>query len=388
MTIIEVNSSIFINAFHQLPFCIYKNDSNWIPHLKKDIEAIFSEKENKFFRHGEAIRWLLKSDDGKYIGRIAAFINRKKAFSENQPTGGVGFFECIDDEKASQLLFDTAKTWLKKREMEAMDGPINFGERDRFWGLLVEGFDNPPIYANPYQPPYYQRLFENYGFKTYFEQYMFYMNVSDDISPKIQEKSSRILKNKGYTFRHMEKKKMFEYAEDFRTIYNSAWKKHDNFKGMPSSQARAIIRKLKPVMDEELIWFAYYNGEPIAFFIALPELNQIFKHINGSLNTWGKLKFLYYKWKRTCNMAFGIAFGVAPDFQRKGVEAALIMAIKRQFDKRKKDYKKLIITWIGDFNPKMLKVIDNLDAKKYMTLKTYRYLFDASVKFERCKTIE
>ena len=173
MTIIEVNSPAKIKVFHQIPFEIYKNDNNWVPHLEKDVESVFSKKENKFFRHGEVIRWLLKDEQGKYIGRIAAFINKKKAFSERQPTGGVGFFECINDTKASNLLFDTAKAWLLEREMEAMDGPINFGERDRFWGLLVEGFENPPIYANPYQPSYYQHLFEDYGFLTYFEQFMY-----------------------------------------------------------------------------------------------------------------------------------------------------------------------------------------------------------------------
>ena len=167
MTIIEVQSRLQRKIFNRIPFDIYKNDSNWIPHLEKDIESIFSNKENKFFRHGEAVRWILKNENGQFIGRIAAFINKKKAFSEKQATGGVGFFECIDNQSAATLLFDTAKKWLEQREMKAMDGPINFGERDRFWGLLVEGFENPPVYANPYHPPYYQKLFENYGFKTY-----------------------------------------------------------------------------------------------------------------------------------------------------------------------------------------------------------------------------
>ena len=137
MTIIEVKSAAHVKLFHQIPFEIYKKDSNWIPHIKQDIEKVFNEKENKFFRHGEATRWLLKNDKNMYVGRIAAFINSKKAFSEKQPTGGIGFFECINCNDASFKLFETAKNWLKVRKMEAMDGPINFGERDRYWGLLV-----------------------------------------------------------------------------------------------------------------------------------------------------------------------------------------------------------------------------------------------------------
>ena len=126
MTIIEVTSSKVIRKFHKLPFQIYKEDENWIPHIQQEVESIFNPKENKFHRHGEIIRWILQNNEGKTIGRIAAFVNRKKAFSENQPTGGCGFFECINDQKAANLLFETAKKWLKEREMQAMDGPINF----------------------------------------------------------------------------------------------------------------------------------------------------------------------------------------------------------------------------------------------------------------------
>ena len=173
----------------------------------------------------------------------------------------------------------------------------------------------------------------------------------------------------------MEKDKMFEYAEDFRTIYNKAWVTHSNFKGMPETQARSIMRKLKPVMDNELIWFAYYNEEPVGFFIALPELNQIFKYINGNLNWWGKLKFLYQK-RGVCKNVFGIAFGIVPDHQRKGLEGAIIMNVKKQFETRSKKYQNIIVTWIGDFNPKMIRITENLGTTKYMTLYTYRKLFD------------
>ena len=211
----------------------------------------------------------------------------EKAFSENQPTGGCGFFECINDQKAANLLFETAKKWLKEREMQAMDGPINFGERDRYWGLVVEGHDNPPIYGNAYQPHYYKDLFENYGFQLYFKQFMYERSVNDEIQEKYRKRSDVILQNPNYTFKHLEKDKMFEYAEDFRTVYNKAWATHSNFKGMSETQARSIIRKLKPVMDPQLIWFAYFQNEAVGFFISLPELNQIFKYVNGHLNWWG-----------------------------------------------------------------------------------------------------
>ncbi|MDA8956286.1 hypothetical protein N9H19_01520 [Flavobacteriales bacterium] len=387
MTILEVNNRKLINEFHKIPFSIYKNDKNWIPHIKQDVEKVFNKEKNKYFRHGEAIRWILKDESGNCIGRIAAFVNHKIAKTEKQPTGGVGFFECQKNKDGAKKMFDTAKKWLESKGMEAMDGPINFGEKDKYWGLLVDGFDKAPIYGNAYQPKYYQQFFEDYGFKTYFEQYVYSRNVDQDINQKYKDRSERILKNEAYTFRHLESKKMFEYAEDFRTVYNKAWTSHNNFKGMAASQARAIMRSMKPVMDEQLIWFAYHNNEPVAFFIALPELNEIFKHLNGNLNFLGKIKFLFYKWTKKCDNVFGLAFGVSPEHQRKGLEGALIMAIKKQFETKSSNYKKLIITWIGDFNPKMLHIIDNLGAQKYMTLKTYRKLFDENAPFEKCKTI-
>ncbi len=386
MTIIEVNSSSAIKKFHNLPYDIYKTNKNWIPHIKQEVETVFNPKKNKFFRHGIAKRWILQNSEGKIIGRIAAFINRKKAFTERQPTGGIGFFESIDNKEAAHKLFNTAKKWLKSKDMQAMDGPINFGERDRYWGLLVKGFENAPIYGNAYQPKYYENLFTSFGFKTYFEQYMFIRSLNDPIPEKYQQRANNIVKDKGYTFKHLEKSKMFEYAEDFRLVYNKAWTKHSNFKGMSETQARSIMRKLKPVMDPELIWFAYYNNKPVGFFISLPELNQIFKHVNGNFNWIGKIKFLLYKFMGNSKNIFGIAFGIIPDHQKKGLEGALIMRLKKQLELKNK-YKNIIITWVGDFNPKMIRIIENLGTRKYMTLKTYRHLFDKNAKFERCKTI-
>ena len=189
MTILEVNNKKLINEFHKIPSTIYKNDKNWIPHIKQEVEAVFDIKKNKYFRHGEAIRWILKDESGKNIGRIAAFINHKTAKTEKQPTGGVGFFECIDDENSAKTMFDSAKKWLESKGMEAMDGPINFGEKDKYWGLLVDGFEKAPIYGNAYQPKYYQKFFDNYGFKTYFEQYVFSREVDQDINQKYKDRS-------------------------------------------------------------------------------------------------------------------------------------------------------------------------------------------------------
>ena len=137
MEVIEVKESSTIKAFHKVPRDIYRNDQNWIPPLEILEDAAFDPKKNAFYKHGDGTRWILKSDNNKVIGRIGAFINGNRAYTFNQPTGGCGYFECINDQEAANLLFDTAKAWLAARGMEAMDGPVNFGENLINWGLLV-----------------------------------------------------------------------------------------------------------------------------------------------------------------------------------------------------------------------------------------------------------
>lgn len=386
MSIQEVKDEKSLKSFHQLPFAIYKDDPHWVPHLKQDVDKVFDKTKNKFWRHGEAIRWILKKD-GQTIGRIAAFINHKANKKSEIPMGGIGFFECIEDEAAAFQLFDHAKKWLQDKGVEGMDGPINFGEKDKFWGLIIENFEYPPYYNQNYNPEYYVRFFDHYGFKTYYEQFIFYRTTEDDLIPLLKEKSSRIRQDPKFTFATIKKNNLPQAAEDFRTIYNRAWVKHEGFNGMEQKQAMAIMKTIKPIMDEHLIYFAYYEGRPVGFFIALPEINQIFKHVNGNLNWLGKLKFLYHKWRGTCTTFFGLAFGIDPDFQGKGLEGAIFDECKKVVTEQNK-YKDVVITWIGDFNPKMIHVIENLGARKLRTLATLRYYFDRSKEVERMKTIQ
>ena len=382
MQLFEVNNKRTIKSFHQLPFRIYKNTNVWVPHLLQDIEPIFNKSKNKQLRHGEVIRWILLDDNAVVIGRVAAFVNRKMK-SGKIAVGGMGFFECTKDKKGAFLLFDACKNWLKERDCQAMDGPINFGEKDKFWGLLVEGFDNPSVYANNYNPAYYQSFFEDYGFKTYYNQHVSMRAVTAPLQEKYKIRAERIAEDKEYTFEHIRKKNKLKYAEDFRIVYNKAWgNSFRNFRKMKQKQAVSIINKMSPIMDEKIIWFAYYKEDPIAFSIFLPELNEIFKYINGNFNFFGKIKFwLLLKFCPPKNV-HGVVFGVTPDFQKKGVEGALIQQISNQFLKSKK-YENIIMTWVGDFNPKMLKLIEGLGATDYQKLKTYRLLFDKNANFER-----
>jgi GNAT superfamily N-acetyltransferase len=165
-------------------------------------------------------------------------------------------------------------------------------------------------------------------------------------------------------------------------VYNNAWGGHHGFKKMEMHQAQGIIRSLKPVIDRDIIIFAFYDGQPIGFYVNIPELNQIFKYVNGNLNWIGKLKFLWHKWKGTPDIMVGLVFGVDRSFHGKGVEGALIKYAE-EFIVPMNRYETTTLTWIGDFNPKMLKIAENLGASKHRTLHTYRYLFDREKEFKR-----
>jgi hypothetical protein len=189
-----------------------------------------------------------------------------------------------------------------------------------------------------------------------------------------------------FEFRDINGMELDQVAEDFRTVYNGAWGGHSHFKEISESAAKKLMKSLKPVLDRDIILFIYYKKEPIAFFVNIPELNQIFKYVNGDLNLVGKLKFLYNKWKNPPTRMLGLVFGVVKEWQGKGIDAALIVFGEKSIIDKKK-YKDMVITWVGDFNPKMIKIAENLGTTLWRSFKTYRYQFDRSLPFERAPIV-
>jgi hypothetical protein len=390
MEIVEVGNDAYLRSeFIKLPVRIYRNNPYWIRPLDKDVEAVFDPERNVLFAEGECTRWLAVDSSGQTVGRVAAFYNRKLADKGNdQPTGGMGFFECANSREVAFQLFDTCRSWLAERGLEAMDGPVNFGDRDRFWGLLADGYDKEPTYGMGYHLPYYRTFFEEYGFQVYFEQYTYYLPMEEKavrplLHPAVFGRAERIFNTPGYEFRHIDKKELDKYAEDFRTIYNKAWARHLGVGEMTPEKARQLMNRMKPILEEELMWFGYFEGQPVAFFIMLPELNQIFKHVNGKLDWLGKLKFLYHKVLKTNNKAFGVIFGVTPEFQKRGIESAIALAYSKIAWHTDYQYKHLELNWIGDFNPKMIHFAKMLGGVPHKTHLTYRYLFDRTKEFTR-----
>ncbi|NOZ35784.1 MAG: hypothetical protein GXO80_10860 [Chlorobi bacterium] len=383
MIIKEVTDTAFIKKFHKVPRILYKNDTNWIPHLENDIEKKFHKKTNKLYDGSNAKRWILTDDKGKLIGRIAAWKHPKYFKKFQQPTGGIGFFECINNQEAAELLFDTAKEWLEQQGAEAMDGPINFGEKDQFWGLLIKNFTDPNTYGMNYNPKYYVRLFKNYGFEIYYNQLMYHRLMSDSVQEIFAKKANILKQDSKFECRNIRGLKLEQVAEFFTEVYNDGWgHTRKNFKKLELHAAIKTMKSIKSVIDPDIFIFAFYDDRPIGMYINLPELNQIFKHVNGKMNIYGKLIFLLHKLLKTPTTMYGLVFGVAHDFHGKGVEGAMIKFAEETIVPMNR-YKDTILTWIGDFNPKMVKVCENLGAKQYRTFATYRYLFDRNKPFER-----
>lgn len=375
----EVKTDADKQAFLEMAIQLYEGDDNWIRPLDNDINDVFDPLKNKFFKKGECTRWILKDEAGKIIGRIAAFVNRQ--YQQEQPTGGIGFFECINDRSAAHFMFDHCRQWLQQRGMEAMDGPINFGERERWWGLQVEGFAEP-LYCMNYNPRYYEDLFKSYGFDVYFNQICFSLKVQDRLPEKFYTRHAEISKDPNYKAVHIRKSDLQKFAKDFTYIYNKAWASHGGGKSLEEKVVQKMFKTMAPAMDETITWFTYYKDEPIAMWINLPDLNQFFKYFNGNFGLLNKLRFLWMKRFGACSRFVGLAFGIIPEFQGLGVDAFMIIEGAKVIQPAGK-YQDYEMQWIGDFNPKMVNIAESLGTHRSRKLQTLRYLFDRNKEFKR-----
>jgi len=385
MRIFEVKEKGHRRAFLDMVELVYKGDQVFVRPLDREIEGVFDPSENSFFNHGEAIRWILQDERGETIGRIAAFINTKKAYTFPQPTGGMGFFECINNREAAFLLFDTARDWLAARGMEAMDGPVNFGENDVNWGLLVEGFTHPGL-GMSYNPPYYREFFESYGFKFYFEQVSNHLDMTRPFPERFWKIAEWTMKKPELSFRHLTLDRKADFIRDMKEVYDDAWKFHESFTPMDESTLLKGLEKVNSFLDPEMIWFAYYKDEPVGFLIMFPDANQIIKHLHGKLNLFAKLKFLWMKSRKTITRARIVIMGVKPKYQRFGIESGIFWHLNKKMKKRP-HITEVELSWVGDFNPKMRALHESVGAVFGKRHITYRKLFSEGHEFHRSTII-
>lgn len=387
MELVQVGDKKSTDLFHELPVHIYKDDSNWVSPLRMMTENIFNPEKNGGFFAGDAKRWIVIKNK-RAVGRIAAFYDRSKIEKSTVPTGNIGFFECENDQEAANLLFDTARDWLKSNGFTAMDGPVNFGENFFNWGLLVDGFQHQG-FGMQYHLPYYQELFRNYGFQTYYQQFSYHLNItSPDLPERFWKIAEWVAKKKDFHYKTFSFQEQDRCISDFISIYQQAWDKHGNYKPIDPNDLKILIRDARIVLEEDFIWYVYHKEEPIAFFMMIPDLNQILKHLkNGKLSPINLIRLWYYRKQKTMTRCRVLVMGVIPRFQGSGIESGIFWQL-RQVMLKKTWFREMELSWVGDFNPKMISLFKSVGAHYAKTHETLRYLFDRNKVFERLPIIE
>ncbi|TXB63141.1 N-acetyltransferase [Phaeodactylibacter luteus] len=379
MEIRIVDSPADWELFHKVPFRVYKGDPRWIAPLQGDVESVFDPAKNDTFKNGEASCFVLVDGSGVPVGRIAAFIDGERNRGAKLATGGIGFFECMPQQEYAEALFEVAENWLKDRGIALVDGPINFGEREKFWGLLVQGFE-PPLFQENYQPKYYQGLFESNGYVPYEQILTFKGNTGQLPYSRLQSVVDRLGRKIHIETRTLDYSRLPEYTRDFCTIYNASFSKKLHFKPLEPQQVMQILNEAKPIADTDLMALTYFDGAPAAFCALLPDINHLLRFANGRL-AWYKLpRLLWKKWSARQLPIKGIGFGVHPDFQNKGAFPAIIaqMAKPRIF----KRYKDLYLTTVRAHNEEAVSAYKKLGVEVDRIHIAYRKPLVASARVE------
>lgn len=364
MNIRQVVSKHDWKAFHEVANYIYRQDPHWVSPLYKDVEKIFDPKHNKnFAQGGEASLWVLFSPTNTPIGRIAAFIDAKRNSTNEYPVGSIGFFECIRDNQAADLLFNTAEEYLRNRGMQAIDGPVNFGERDRFWGLLTKGWYQP-VYQENYHPPYYQAFFEQRAYQPH-EQIFTYHGKTQGIDPtRLLALAQKVRARYGVTTRNIDPRNLDTYASHFVTVYNDAFKDFPYFKPLQQAQVAQVFHQMRPIMDPRLVCFAFEGEKPIGFCALIPEINDFLRSAHGRLNLLTLPGFLWQKYFLRPQKVKGIAFGIANEWQRRGLFACIVQHMYESDNHANPTkYSDILLATIRGHNMAMNNVVQTLNVK-------------------------
>ncbi len=362
----EVIGKKQVKQFNQFPRDLHRNDPEFISHLDVDVESIFDRAKNINFEgeFGDAKRWLA-FQHGKLVGKVAAFYNSRQS--------GVGFFDSINSQEVADALFDVAINWLKVNGQKSVEAPVNFAERDKYWGLLVEGFKNPS-YQEPYNFPYYQELFENYGFQKHYEQTTSEVDPTQVNTDRLNRFVQRAQANTQLKAVHFDLKNSQKFVHAFTTIYNEAWKNLDFYRPLKEERVAKLFKTMRPILREDIMWFMFDGDRPVAFYISIIDVNQIFKHLNGKMNWLGKLKFLWYKNRVKMERVRGIIFGVVPDYQEKGAYVQMILKMQEVI-LNDPELKRTELSWIGSYNPKMHALFSSMNAVRTKLHFTYEKVF-------------
>jgi hypothetical protein len=373
-----VRSADDVNEFHNLPFRIYKDHPNWAPPFRAEIEDIFDPSSNPFFQKGECERFLV-AQQGRTVARFALMNTPERDKVLNPKMGGIGFLEMENDQALAQAIIDFAENWHKKRGYRAMRGPINFGENDTYWGLLVENYDEPPIYGMFYHPPYYKELLENTGAQKLDDHWSYKRRFDKPLPERMVRITNRIENRPGVELRPIDMKNLMRDAEYIRQIYNDAWSQQDihereeEFTELTRETVETMVKKLKPVMIPDSVLLAFVNGEPASFIVCVPDLNEVSKETGGMLRWWHYPKLLWFK--RRARHLRTLVFGTRPKFRKMGLEALTFIRGIEYTHAAAPTLEYLEGAWVSEKNWLMQRSLEALGCHHHKTHRTYHWLF-------------
>lgn len=356
--------------FIKLPWQLYTGDQNWVPPLIFDVRKNLDPKRNPFFQHAEMDMFLAEKD-GKLVGRIAAIKNDNHNNFHKDKAGFFGFFETIDDEEVSDLLLDTACEWVKAKGFNEILGPVNPSTNDEC-GLLIDGFNSPPVFLMTYNPKHYQAKIEGFGFDKANDLYAYYIPSEVINNRKVMDKLERmaelIKKRNDVTTHKLNMKDLPNEVRKIEEVYNSAWESNWGFVPITTAEFDYLAESLKMVVDPDLVMFAEVAGKPAGFTLSLPDFNQVLKKVNGRLLPFGFLKIL--TGKKKIDFLRVIIMGVKPEYQKKAIDSVFYLETIKNGNKN--GYTGAEISWVLEDNMPMRMTAEKLGAHIYKTYRIYR----------------
>jgi GNAT superfamily N-acetyltransferase len=363
-----VSTKKLLAQFIDFPHELYRNDSNYVPELFIAQRDLLTPGKHPFHEHSE-LQTFLAFRDGKVVGRIAAINNRNHNSFNDAQDGFFGFFDCINDKEVSEALFQTAADWLKKRNLKTIIGPVNFSTNEAC-GLLIEGFDGPPVVMMPYNSPYYVPLIEDAGLseKVTLLAYTMVPKMVEDKPIRMTELLKERLARRNIVIRNVNLKGFDQEVVKIREIYNKAWDKNLGFVPMTDKEFAYLAKDLKMILDPDFCLVAEENGVAIGFALAIPDLNQVLAKIKkGRLLPTGIFKLLLNKKK--INGLRVLALGVLASHRKLGIETCFYGELIKKG--REKGFVYAEASWILEHNDMMNMALINIKADPYRRYRIY-----------------
>ena len=365
--IVQVNSKKELGTFIDFPHDLYKDDPNYVPELfiaQRDLLT-----KHPFHKHNE-LQCFLAYDGDKVTGRIAAILNNAHNDYNKRNDGFWGFFDCINDQETANMLFDAATKWLKDKGVDQKSiGPVNFSTNEAC-GLLIKGFDSPPMLMMTYNYPYYADLIEKYGFEKQMDLIAWHWDGDgyDDKSIRLLGALQERLKRNNIVIRKVDLKNFKSEVEKVREVYNSAWDQNSGFVPFTDAEFDWLAKDLKLILDENFVYVAEQNNKIVGFGLALPNYNEIFKKIKrGRLLPTGIFKLLLGK--KNIQSIRIYALGVIDGYRKMGIEACLYGSIIKEY--RERGLKHAEAGWTLENNVLINEAIKAIKGDPYKTYRLY-----------------